>query len=139
MICLEFFTSNVTFIDGIADPPQPKDPVVINNLAIGQPVDVRINFTANPRPVRLYWELEDGTQVNVEPFPFDTERRSTAGERFEVFQLRQTVSIPRKVVQSLDGFRENVHNFPTDFPSKFLLGGQLVRSETVDQVIERCG
>jgi hypothetical protein len=33
--------------------------------------------------------------VNVEPFPFDTDRRSTAGDRFEVFQLRQTVSIPR--------------------------------------------
>jgi hypothetical protein len=47
---------------------------------------VTVNFTANPRPVRVAWKLDDGSELAVEPF---TGRAST--ERIDVIELRNTV------------------------------------------------
>lgn len=62
----------------------------------GQAGDVVVDFTANPRPVRVYWKVDDDKQLNV--FPFDG---SAAGhDRFDVAELKQTVRQRRKIKQS---------------------------------------
>ena len=45
-----------------------------------------VNFTANPRPVRVAWKLDDGSELAVEPF---TGRAST--DRIDVMELKNTV------------------------------------------------
>lgn len=48
-----------------------------------------VNFTANPRPVRVYWRLDDGSELMVEPFG----ARASPDNRFDVADLRNTVSL----------------------------------------------
>lgn len=66
-------------------PPQPKEPSTLYGFVAGQPGDVTVNFTANPRPVRVAWKLDDGSELAVEPF---TGRAST--DRIDVMELRNT-------------------------------------------------
>lgn len=69
-------------------PPQPKDPATLYGFVTGQPGDVTVNFTANPRPVRVYWRLDDGSELMVEPFG----GRASPDNRFDVADLKNTVS-----------------------------------------------
>jgi len=66
-------------------PPQPKEPSTLYGFVAGQPGDVTVNFTANPRPVRVAWKLDDGSELAVEPF---TGRAST--DRIDVMELKNT-------------------------------------------------
>lgn len=52
----------------------------------GQPGEITVNFTANPRPTRVFWKIDE-TELPVEPF---TGRSSN--ERFDALELRNTVS-----------------------------------------------
>ena len=79
-------------------PPQPKDPSTLYGFTIGAPGDVTVNFTANPRPVRVYWKLDDGSELQVEPYG----GRASPDNRFDVSDLRNTVRLKLPMLP-LDG------------------------------------
>lgn len=56
-----------TFVDSTVA-PLPKEPITLYGYGIGQTGDVVVNFTANPRPSNVYWQFDDDTRINVEPF-----------------------------------------------------------------------
>lgn len=64
-------------------PPLPKDPVTLYGYGIGLSGDVVVNFTANPKPTNVYWQLDDDTRIQVEPFS-----PSSASGRYEITPLR---------------------------------------------------
>ncbi|XP_057374492.1 fasciclin-3-like isoform X6 [Daphnia carinata] len=66
-------------------PPQPKDDMTLYGFVLGQPGDITVNFTANPRPSNVVWKLDSETELAVEPF---TGRSSDP--RVEVSELRST-------------------------------------------------
>ncbi|XP_045027491.1 fasciclin-3 isoform X5 [Daphnia magna] len=66
-------------------PPQPKDEMTLYGFVLGQPGDITVNFTANPRPSAVIWKLDGETELAVEPF---TGRSSDP--RVEVSELRST-------------------------------------------------
>lgn len=68
-------------------PPQPKDEMTLYGFVLGQPGDITVNFTANPRPANVIWKLDGETELSIEPF---TGRSSDP--RVEVSELRNTVS-----------------------------------------------
>lgn len=70
------------------DPAQSKEPLQMTGLVAGQAVNVAVNFTANPRPVRVYWNMEDDTQLSVVPYDI----RASTHDRFDVMQLKEMVS-----------------------------------------------
>lgn len=70
----------------LAVPPQPKDEMTLYGFVLGQPGDITVNFTANPRPSAVIWKLDGETELAVEPF---TGRSSDP--RVEVSELRSTV------------------------------------------------
>ena len=69
-------------------PPQPKDEMTLYGFVLGQPGDISVNFTANPRPSSVAWKIDGDTELPVEPF---TGRSSDP--RVEVFELRSTVCL----------------------------------------------
>ena len=70
----------------IAVPPQPKDEVTLYGFVLGQPGDITVNFTANPRPSNVAWKLDSETELQVEPFS-----SRSSDPRVEVTELRNTV------------------------------------------------
>ncbi|XP_046651705.1 fasciclin-3-like isoform X3 [Daphnia pulicaria] len=64
-------------------PPQPKGEMTLYDFVLGQPGDITVNFTANPRPSSVAWKLDSETELAVEPF---TGRSSDP--RVEVFELK---------------------------------------------------
>ena len=57
------------------DPAQPRLPVT-TKAVVGAPVDVVRSFTANPRPLRVFWSLDDGQRLDVVPFAAQIGRAS---------------------------------------------------------------
>jgi len=70
----------------ITVPPQPKEPTTLYGYVAGQAGDVVVNFTANPSPIRVYWKVEDDSQLNVVPYD-----GPSTNDRFEVYELKTTV------------------------------------------------
>jgi len=66
-------------------PPQPKEPTTLYGYVAGQAGDVVVNFTANPSPIRVYWKVEDDSQLNVVPYD-----GPSTNDRFEVYELKTT-------------------------------------------------
>jgi len=65
-------------------PAQPKEPSTLYGFVAGQPGDITVNFTANPRPIRVYWKIDE-TELVVEPFG-----GRMSNERFDASELRNT-------------------------------------------------
>ena len=65
----------------------PQDPATLYGFVIGQPGDIVVNFTANPRPTRVAWVIDDGPRFEVEPFG-----GASGDSRVErVYELKNTV------------------------------------------------
>ncbi len=60
--------------------------MTLYDFVLGQPGDITVNFTANPRPSSVAWKLDSETELAVEPF---TGRSSDP--RVEVFELKSLV------------------------------------------------
>lgn len=67
-------------------PPQPKDEMTLYGFVLGQPGDITVNFTANPRPSSVLWKLDGETELAVEPFS-----GRSSDPRVEVSELKTTV------------------------------------------------
>lgn len=103
--------------------------MTLYGFVLGQPGDITVNFTANPRPSNVVWKLDGDSELIVEPF---TGRSSDP--RVEVSELRNTV---RKMSYNMPSFPSCL------FKLLHLLGAyverHLIRGTPADQVGERSG
>jgi hypothetical protein len=60
--------------------------MTLYGFVLGQPGDITVNFTANPRPSSVAWRIDGETMLAVVPFP-----GRSSDPRVEVSELRSLV------------------------------------------------
>lgn len=60
--------------------------MTLYGFVLGQPGEITVNFTANPRPTTVIWKLDTETELPVEPYS-----SRSSDPRVEVSELRSTV------------------------------------------------